>query len=166
MNKHGLYDIADAWHVPFWQTNVFYIVAAVLLLCIVSVLIVYVIKRYRARIVEIPLDQKIVKELLGFKDRGLIDASKGKEFYLALTAIMKNYLLGRFGIDCHGKTDAELVEHLKTVGFDEQAFDELQAIFSGMTVIKFANTQGAQEQIEQDWHRSISFVQKTAQRIS
>lgn len=166
MNKHGLYDIVGTVHVPFWQTNVFYGTVIAVIVCAAALFIAYMIKRYRNRAIVLSIDEQAKQELQLLQKNGLVNAQKGKEFYLRLTEIIKNYLHGRYGIESHGKTDQELLEVVKTLGFDEQILNDLQSIFSGMTVIKFANMHGAQAQLEQDWQRSLSFVQKTAPRKS
>lgn len=166
MNKHGLYDIRGTWHVPFWQTVPFKFVLAIVVVAIIIGTLFLVIKKRRARQQSLPYWVVAERSIQDLKKGGLVNGAHGKEFYLALTGILKKYLQDRYGIDLQGKTDDEVVCHLKTEHFDIREQEILQEIFSGMTTIKFANVHGAHEQIQCDWQRSLAFIQKTSPRTS
>lgn len=166
MNKHGLFDIQGTWHVPLWQTRMFYWGVLSFLCVILGIVLIRMVIRYRAKKAQLPLWEQSILELETLKKGGIVSANHSKEFYLALTQIIKKYLQGRYGIECLGKTDDELLAHLTSIGFEPQAFSELQSIFSGMLDSKFANIQGVQERVERDWQRSIAFIRLTIPRPS
>jgi hypothetical protein len=161
MNKHGLFDIQGAWHIPFWQTRTFYYVIIGTLAILLIILIWRLIIKYRRRPIILPSWDQAIIELEGYKKHGLVTVEHSKEFYSKLTQTIKNYLHRRYEIDTYGKTDEELMTYLSHLDFDSTSLEELKSIFSGMLVIKFANMRGAQEQIERDWRASIAFIRRT-----
>ena len=54
-----------------------------------------------------------------------------------------------------------LVREIEHFSAQCSCWQELEIIFSGMELIKFANAQAMQEQIEQDLARSIEFIKQT-----
>ena len=87
--------------------------------------------------------------------------AKGKEFYSALFEIVKKYLSERFNYDVLGKTDAELVSSLVKYQADQAIIDDVKAIVEGSEMIKFANTQAAQDQIDDDYERVVGIIKRT-----
>lgn len=159
MNKHGLFDIYGAVHIPFWQTKAFYYGVIVTLGILLIVIAWLVIKRKKKP--KLPLWTLAITDIEALKKDNLATASKGKEFYGALTGILKRYLHDRYAFDSIGKTDEELIEYLNKQQFSPEMAEMLQEIFLGVTIIKFANAQAAQEQIDRDMQRSVLFVKRT-----
>ena len=108
-----------------------------------------------------PLWDQALLELTQLKKEHKVDAVHGKEFYLTVSALLKRYLHERFGYDLIGKTDAEVVDHLQQHHFDEHIIEEVKVLLHGGVVIKFANAQAAQEQIEHDYLRAVAIIQRT-----
>lgn len=164
MNEHGLYDIYEQWHVPFWQTTLFYVVCAIVCLIIVSIGIYYAVRHYRSkRVMLSPWDQAL-RDLNQLKQDNIATAAQGKQFYSRLTAILKKYVHQRYGFDegdALAKTDQEFIEYLYQNKFGQELVEQLQAIFMGSMVVKFANVQAIQEQIEKDLALAISFIKRT-----
>lgn len=161
MNKHGLFDIYGPEHIPFWQTNAFYVTLSILCLILAGLLLWIFIKKYAKKRSEEPSWVIALRELNALKKNNVATQAQGKQFYGALTTSLKKYLHGRYGYDSMGKTDEELIKYLETQRFPIALTQELQTIFLGGTMIKFANGIAMQEQIEGDLGRSIVFIQKT-----
>lgn len=159
MNKHGLYDIYGGVHVPFWQTRIFlYGVTASFFLLII--LIIWLITQRKKQLPAYAWTKALDKiEALKNSQRAVVE--HGKEFYGALTDIIKNYLQERYGYESIGKTDEELIQYLQQNHFSKDLIEILQEIFLGITIIKFANAQAAQEQIDRDMQRTILFIKRT-----
>lgn len=87
----------------------------------------------------------------------------GKEFYLAVSDIIKRYLHARFKYDVLGMTDGEVVEYLKKHHADPVIIQDIEVVLNGGIIIKFANAQAAQEQIEQDYERVVGIIKSTAE---
>lgn len=164
MTEQGLFDIYEQWHVPFWQTSLFYFICAFVCLMIVGVLIYYIIKHYRSkRVMLSPWDQAL-HDLIHLKQDNIATSAQGKQFYCILTAILKKYVHQRYGFDEHevsSKTDQEFIQYLYEKKFPQELAEQLQTIFMGSMVVKFANVQAIQDQIEKDLALAISFVKRT-----
>lgn len=160
-NSLGLYDIYGHWHVPFWQTRAFYVIISLIIFLILSLIAWYLIKRYWARKPQMPIWDEVLHELYDLKKRNIATAEQGKEFYCVLTMSLKKYVHGRYGLDGLHKTDDEFVQFLQKNTFAPELLVILQEIFSGSTIIKFANAHAIQETIEKDLNSSITFVKQT-----
>lgn len=161
--KTGLYENYGLWHVPFWQTREFRMAIYLCLgLLVVCILIVGIIKyrAYRKR-KKLPLWDQALLELAQLKKDHKIDILHGKEFYTTICAVLKKYFHGRFGYEVIGKTDDEVIEYLKNHYQDERMFEDIKSIFQGGVIIKFANAQAAQEQIEGDYSRAVAIIRRT-----
>ncbi len=160
MNKHGLYDIYDVWHVPFWQTTAFFYSMVALGVVGVLLSIWFIIKKMRSKQKVQTPGEKALHQLHALQNSN-ITVDNGKEFYFALTAIVKKYLEDRYGYKLTHKTDAECVKYLENNQLLPNHLDDLRRIFSGVEIIKFANAQAAYEQMLNDVQRTILLVQST-----
>jgi len=161
--KTGLYENYGLWHVPFWQTDKFKLAAqicACVLLLIAIALLVRKYLAYRTR-KKLPLWDQALLELTQLKKEHKVDVVHGKEFYVTISALLKRYIHERFGYDLLGKTDAEVVDYLEKNYFDEHILAELKVLLQGSEIIKFANAQAAQEQIEHDYLRAVAIIHRT-----
>ena len=79
-----------------------------------------------------------------------------------MTAILKQYLNARYGLDTIGKTDDELILYLKEdKTLSEQILKDIEDICKGCVFIKFANQEAMQNQIEKHLELCIQVVTKT-----
>ncbi len=161
--KTGLYENYGLWHVPFWQTQNFKLAVQICLFFMVLCVIVVLIKKYFAyrKRKKLPLWDQALLELTQLKKEHKVDVMYGKEFYLTISAVLKQYFHERFGYDVLGKTDAEVIDYLKKNHWDEQCVEEMMVLLQGGVSIKFANAQVAQEQIEHDYIRAVGIIQRT-----
>lgn len=163
MNEHGLYEVYDVWHVPFWQTKIFFYSMVVLGLIILSFTIWFVIKKFKKQKKQMPWDSAL--QQLDALQQSDISIENGKEFYFTLTSILKKYLQDRYEYKLTHKTDAESIEYLEQNELLPNYLDDVRSIFSGIQIIKFANAQAAQEQMLNDLKISIMLVKKTVEEI-
>ena len=159
----GLYENYGIWHTPFWQTTTFYIICYVLIAILIIALFLFFLKKYRARKAQksIPSWDVALQELEQLKKSNMVTVAQGKQFYLAITAIIKRYFEKRFGYDVLGKTDKEVITYLKNKKVASELLQNLEAILGGSVVIKFANAQAAQDKINEDFDRSIMIIKCT-----
>lgn len=161
--KTGLYENYGLWHVPFWQTREFkigvYVFLGLLVLCIIAL----IVKKYCAyrRRKKLSVWDQALAELAQLKKDHKIDILHGKEFYTTTCAILKKYLHDRFGYDVMGKTDDEVIEYLRSHHQDDQMLEDIKSILQGGVIIKFANAQAGQEQIEGDYSRAVAIIRRT-----
>ncbi len=161
--KTGLYENYGLWHVPFWQTEKFQLMVKVSCAVLVLFVIALLIKKYydyQKRKKRSVWDQALF-DLYQLKNDHKISAEHGKEFYLVVSAVLKKYLYQRFDYDVVGKTDSEVLHYLKECNADKDILVELEILLQGGVIIKFANAQAAQEQVENDYMRAIAIIQRT-----
>ncbi len=159
----NLYNNYDIWHTPFWQTSTFHIMIGIgvfLIFCVIMWLLIRTYKKRKAQCVLTPWE-KAFQKLNQLYKSGLINSSQGKTFYLAATSIIKTYLNDRFDYDVLGKTDDEVIVYLKNKKFSSHLIQTLENIFKGAVYIKFANAQAVQEQIKQDFTKSLELIKNT-----
>ena len=161
--KTGLYENYGLWHVPFWQTQKFHLMIEIVVGLLLLIIIVLLVKKYLhyRKIKKLPVWDHALLELSHLKRDHKVDAEHGKEFYLAVSALIKKYFHDRFGYDLMGKTDAEAVKYLQENYLDVHGVEEIKALLNGGVVIKFANAQAAQEQIEHDYLRAVAIITRT-----
>jgi hypothetical protein len=161
--KTGLYENYGLWHVPFWQTQKFKMAGQICLLLMVLCIVAVLIKKYVAyrKRKKLPIWDQALLELTQLKKEHKVDVIHGKEFYATVSALLKKYFHDRFDYNIIGKTDDETVEYLKNHYKDEAILEEIKTVLHGGIVIKFANAQAAQEQIEQDYLRTVAIIQRT-----
>jgi hypothetical protein len=161
--KTGLYENYGLWHVPFWQTPQFKTTMQVCLALVLLIIVLLMIRkyvRYRKR-KKLPLWDQALLALTHLKKEHKVNAVHGKEFYVTVSAVLKNYFHDRFGYDLRGKTDAEVIDYLEKNHDDALVASEMKLLLQGSEIIKFANAQAAQEYIEHDYIRSIAIIQRT-----
>ena len=161
--KTGLYENYGLWHVPIWQTEKFILIVkivAVSLLFLGTAFVVTKYLQYRKRKKLLLWDQALA-DLNQLKQEHKVDVLYGKEFYVTVSALLKKYFHDRFGYDVVGKTDDEMIQYLQVHYPDAQSIDDIKALLQGSVIIKFANVQAAQEQIDHDYVRSIAIITRT-----
>jgi len=161
--KTGLYENYDLWHVPFWQTDTFLLTLKIVGCLFVVVIGAFLIKKYlqyRKR-KKLPLWDQALLELSHLKKEHKVDVLHAKEFYLTVSALLKKYFHDRFGYDLMSKTDEEAVQYLQEHYLDVHGVEEIKTLLHGSVIIKFANAQAAQEQIEYDYLRAVAIITRT-----
>lgn len=159
----GLYENYGLWHVPLWQTKSFKITVAALGFVVMCLIILFLIRRY--------LLYRKKKKLLSW-EQALFDLNQlelnqqvsldhGKEFYAALSEIVKKYLFARYNYDVLGKTDSELISYLEKNHDGNDLQKEIKDLFQGSGIVKFANAKAVQEQIDRDCQSAIAIIKKT-----
>jgi hypothetical protein len=159
--QEQLYDIYGLWHVPFWQTTWFKLLVGSIIVAILFVIIVMLVHHRRARKKVLTSWEQALRDLHELREHGIPAPDRAQEFYLRLTEILKTYLQQRYQYSVIGKTDHELMHFLYQEHFSPALLQELQEIFSGIEVIKFARGTTVVEQIERDLQRSVLFVEQT-----
>lgn len=89
------------------------------------------------------------------------DAMDGKPFYFLLSAIFREYLHGRFGIDGVEMTTEELLPHVETMGVERDLKREIKAFLISCDPVKFAGAPTRQEVMEKDLGFIRRIVEKT-----
>ena len=161
MNELGLYDIYPQWHVPFWHTTSFYIIIGTVLFGLMSLAVWHAYRKYKLKMMRSASWEIALVQIDYLQKNNYAKVDQGKEFYCALTSILKRYMHERYGFEAREKTDQEFLRYIEEQKFSTLFMQDLTAIFEGSTIIKFANASAAQQQIDQDVAAAISFIKKT-----
>lgn len=160
MNDQGFYDIYPLWHVPFWQTSWFFWSIICLIIVVVLGLGYALYKRFFAKKAQ-PLNpwQKALQELEALENLDVTNPENGKQFYLQLTAILKQYLQDRFQFPLVGKTDEEMVSYLRDSEIEKKY--KISEICNGCVLIKFANQSAIADQTNSHLQMAIKLITDT-----
>ena len=159
-----LYDIYGIYHLPFWQTRLFYLLVASVIFLFVFFGVWRGIKMRRAKKLVKRSWQVAMDELRKLERQQILDRQMAQEFYLSLTAIMKRYLQDRYGYQVVGKTDDELLMMLPSIHFPKNLIPGLEVLFRGSVEIKFAQGLALSAQAQQDLFHAMHVVQETMLR--
>lgn len=83
-----------------------------------------------------------------------------KEYYMALTDVLRTYIVERFGFNAREMTTYEIVEHLRRDG-DAAALDELQSILQTADLVKFAKYEASLAESDRSLLQAVDYVRTT-----
>jgi hypothetical protein len=130
-----------------------------LFFCLIVVLLVKMYVRYKQK-KKLSLSEQILADLYALKKENKVQSIYGKEFYLRLSEIIKKYFFYCHEYDVLAKTDAELIDYLYTQHINERTIEEIKDILHGSEIIKFANSEAAQDRIVSDYDRIVFIFEK------
>lgn len=161
--KTGLYGNYGLWHTPFWQTQTFCFISLFVLGILIFIFVILLYRSYilRRKNKKLSSWDQALYDLRRLSDEQKVNAEHGKEFYVATTTILKTYLHQRYGYQVLSKTDDEMVRYLQNTNFDNLLIGKIDQVLQGSTIIKFANQQAAQQQINSDYETVISIIKNT-----
>jgi len=161
--KTGLYENYGSWHVPFWQTDMFLLMIKVVALGCVFLLLFFLCRMYiqKHRRKKLPAWDQALLDLESSREFYMLGNATGKDFYGAITVVMKRYLYDRFNYDVIGKTDEELIVYLQKNQCIQDIVDELAEVVRGSVFVKFANQDAVVHQIHKDYDRCVAIIKRT-----
>lgn len=83
-----------------------------------------------------------------------------KAYYMALTDVLRDYIVERFGFNAREMTTYEIVSRLRSSG-DAQALDELQSILSTADLVKFAKYEASLAESDRSLLQAVDYVRTT-----
>ncbi|MBQ8366443.1 MAG: hypothetical protein IJX40_01755 [Alistipes sp.] len=141
---------------------------ALIVLGLVAWLLAWYIRRIvsrRAAIIrpgpKIPPHVVAIKALGELKNRKLWQNGKYKQYYTALTDILRVYISGRWGIGAMEMTTDEIIAALKDVHLALDNRTSLVAIMRTADMVKFAKAEPAAEENEDNYTKAYYFVENT-----
>ncbi len=154
-----LIDIYDVWYTPWWRFKILYVGVGIFLLALG-----YIIwhRYFRKKTVSISVQalaklQKLHQAKYG-SDQALQDA------YFQVTMIMKTYLSQQYHLKLLHKTDAELVQELKTfLPIESQAL--VQEFFQRAYLIKFAQAAVSSKMLYDDIDYMQTVIYQTIKQL-
>lgn len=152
-----LLDIYDVSYDPWWLNEWLWYCIYVALGTALCVGIYLVVRKYIPS-KKVPYWQKSMNQIHALNKK----FDDPKQFYLALTDILKHYLQERYTLPLVGKTDIELLqalEHDNAVA--KSVYHDLHIILEGIVTIKFAHGSAALEQMQKAQKTALKIVQET-----
>ena len=141
---------------------------ALILLALLVWLLVWYIRRTLSRreaIVKpgpkIPPHVVAIKALVELKNRKLWQNGKYKQYYTALTDILRVYIGGRWGIGAMEMTTDEIIAALSDVELPLESRSNLVSIMRTADMVKFAKAEPAAEDNEDNYTKAYYFVENT-----
>ena len=148
-----------------------YVTYGVIVLIVVSLVIWLVIRYIRAvlsrRVATMKPGPKIpphvvaIKAFEELKNRKLWQNGKYKQYYTALTDILRSYIAGRWGIGALEMTTDEIIMALREVELPLDERSNLVAIMRTADMVKFAKAEPAAEENEESYTKAYYFVENT-----
>ncbi|MBR9986828.1 MAG: DUF4381 family protein [Desulfosarcina sp.] len=120
-------------------------------------------KRKKARTVEtivpeLPPEMTAMKALDEIADVNRLD---GKTFYFRLSAILRQYVFGRFAVGAPEMTTEEFVPCINRLHIDNDLARRLKGLCRAMDPVKFGSETAVEKQMETDLRFAREFVRKT-----
>jgi hypothetical protein len=95
---------------------------------------------------------------------GDLRGQDGRAFYFQLSAVLRQYVFGRFGVGAPEMTAEEFLPCVDRLPIDRELARRLKALCRAMEPVKFAGDRTEEKQMEQDLFFIRGFVRQTAQR--
>jgi hypothetical protein len=159
--QEQLYDIYGMYHVPFWQTNVFYWSVIFLLALFILGTGWYFFARWRKRKQIKMAWDRALDQLQALKSSSKFQTAYAREFYQALTTIIKEYMQHRFEQPLTSMTDDECLQVLEHLELPHDIRHGMRDIFDGVVFIKFAHAQGTLDRMKRDIAVATILVRRT-----
>lgn len=170
--SQSIYDVKPQWNLPFRFGEVsgyaqWGVLALVLLLAAA-----YALKRYLEsrgkRLGDLfrpsppqPPHVVAIKALEALHHQKLWQNNKHKQYYSALTDILRTYVAARWGFGAMEMTSDEIIETMRAEELPDKARMDLTAILRDADLVKFAKATPEAEQNEADYLKAYYFVEET-----
>lgn len=89
----------------------------------------------------------------------------GKTFYFRLSAILRQYVFGRFTVAAPEMTTEEFIPCIDRLNMDKSLAQRLKGLCRAMDPVKFGSQPAVEKQMETDLMFAREFVKKTTQQI-
>ncbi len=170
-----IFDVKNILSVPItFKEMLPYILYGLLAALIIAVIVFVVLKwkRKEPLFVEKKFQEPpyvtAIRNLDALKEQKLWQQGKVKEFYSALTDILRFYLEGRYEIPAMESTTDEIIIDLKKHSgiIEVELFDKLKALLQSADLVKFAKAIPQPNENENSFSTAYDFVLKTKQIIA
>ena len=93
---------------------------------------------------------------------GDVRGQDGRAFYFCLSAILRQYIFGRFGVGAPEMTTEEFLPCIERLPVDRDLARQLKQLCRAMDPVKFAGQKTVEKQMETDLFFARAFVRQTA----
>ena len=170
--SHTIFDIKPQKTLRFKMGEITgYILWSVIALIII-ILLMIVAKRVLAHygksfgdlfkpVPPLPPHEQAFKALEQLREERLWQEGKHKEYYSALTDILRTYIDGHFGVGAMEMTSDEIVDAMRSVELPQKSSMDLTQILRDADLVKFAKAVPEAEENEAAFHAAWDFVEQT-----
>ena len=109
----------------------------------------------------LPPHEQAFKSLEQLRGERLWQEGKHKEYYSALTDILRTYIDGHFGVGAMEMTSDEIVDAMRSVELPQKSAMDLTQILRDADLVKFAKALPEAEQNEATYSAAWDFVEQT-----
>jgi hypothetical protein len=106
----------------------------------------------------LPPETAALAQLDAIRDLAVMEARK---FYFQLSAVLRTYLHGRYGLNAPEMTTEEILPRIGTLGLPADLAARLEALLLSADPIKFAALPASRRKMETDLGFAYAFVEKT-----
>lgn len=172
----GIRDIKGPVEIPFdWREYLPFVLAgmgAVILLTVIIYLIVYYIRKRRARRAAIPVPEAppipphllALEALEQLRGKQLWQQGKTKQYQTELTDILRDYLHDVYKINAPEMLTDEIVQHMRFKHVTDAQRTVIRSVLELADMVKFAKVRATDTENEQAFNAIVGFVQETAGR--
>jgi len=133
---------------------------------------VWLLMKYRRRIPllggtrpDLPPHVEAIRRLEALRNQRLPESGRVKQYYSAVTDILRVYLLRRFGIGAMEMTSAEILQAVETPHrageVDDKRMGDLAEILTTADLVKFAKWEPDQAEADKAYYDAYYFVEET-----
>lgn len=109
----------------------------------------------------LPPHEAAIRALEELHNQKLWQNSKHKQYYSALTDILRTYIDGRWQISAMEMTSDEIIAAMRSAQLPDKASMDLVKILRDADLVKFAKAEPDSEQNESDYLKAYYFVEET-----
>lgn len=168
----SIYDVKPQWNLPFRFGEVSGYAKWGALALVLLLAAAYALKRYLEsrgkRLGDLfrpsppqPPHVVAIKALEALHHQKLWQNNKHKQYYSALTDILRTYVAARWGFGAMEMTSDEIIETMRAEELPDKARMDLTAILRDADLVKFAKATPDAEQNEADYLKAYYFVEET-----
>lgn len=161
---------SSAWWLLLWDNMPLW--GWIVLIVIVLAALAYIayriyVKRYAHKREEVPPEEllppheKALMALSQLRDEKLWQEGREKEYYTHLTDILREYLLGRFGIQAMEMTSSQIMAALRSNQETKLLNKQMKEILEMADFVKFAKLKPGPDDNESAMRNAVTFVEET-----
>jgi len=159
-----IHDIKPPESAGFDPVILWYVLAAIAILAVLAGIIYWFTHRKkRVKAMTVPSLPPHEAALLALNELSDVENMEGKTFYFRLSAIVRHYLEGRFGINAPEMTTEELLPRIDRLEMDRNLHKSLKNLFQSADPVKFAGAFAVAKNMQEHLLFAIKLVKETSQ---
>lgn len=172
--NNTVYDIKAPEQTPFMISEISgYVITALLAACVVAAITILVIRKLKRRRKlmpdgkpepAIPPHVRAIQDLEELHNRKLWQSGKVKQYYTALTDIIRTYITERYGFGAMEMISDEIMANITPLGLPDKNRDELNRLLRTADLVKFAKHYPSSDENEELYYAAYYFVEDTKQQ--